>query len=270
MIGDCAGGSRAFSIIHEDENLVAVNKSPGIAVGGDRWDREAPRLDTLLEAFLAEHSGGSSADTGRLFTVHRIDKDTSGLVVFAKNAKTHKTVSALFETRKAEKTYTAVIYGRPHWPGNITECAESLFVNTAKHLTIIDNCRGKASLTRFQLLLSSGNYSVVEARPATGRTHQIRVHLASLGCPIVCDPVYGRHSRSNGRANGGMEGVYLSSFKRNWRGDSAEERPLLARLGLHALRLELPLPNSERLCLEAPLSKDMAVLVKQMTKAAKI
>jgi RluA family pseudouridine synthase len=264
-----------FSIVYEDENLIAVNKVSGISVGGERWEESALRLDRLL----AERAP-------KLYTVHRIDKETSGLVVFAKNAETHKKLSAAFESRRVEKTYTAVIHGRPAWPGGRTECSFPLLPDgNKKHLTIIDRYRGKPSRTDFSLLLSAGNYSVVEARPATGRTHQIRVHLAVLGHPVVCDPLYGKNSR-------GKEGIYLSSFKRNWRGDALEEKPLLQRLGLHAAKLVLPGPahpapragvtgtardetdgasyagdaccNETPLCLEAPLSRDMAALIKQM------
>jgi 23S rRNA-/tRNA-specific pseudouridylate synthase len=176
--------------------------------------------------------------------------------VFAKNAGTHKKLSAAFESRQVEKTYTAIVHGRPAWPGGSTECAFPLVPNgNKKHLTIIDKYRGKSSQTNFSLLLSAGNYSVIEARPVTGRTHQIRVHLAALGHPVVCDPLYGKNSR-------GEEEIYLSSFKRNWRGDAFEEKPLLARLGLHAAKLVLPgCP-----CLEAPLPRDMAALIKQMEK----
>jgi 23S rRNA pseudouridine1911/1915/1917 synthase len=123
-----------------------------------------------------------------------------------------------------------------------------------KHLTIIDRYRGKKSLTRFMLLGSAGNYSVLEARPETGRIHQIRVHAASLGFPVVCDPLYGKEAP-----------VLLSSFKRGWRGDPLEEKPLLARLGLHALELSLP-PEAGGLVLHAPLPRDMASLIKQIEK----
>jgi RluA family pseudouridine synthase len=270
-----------FSIVYEDGNIVAVNKASGISVGGERWEESAWRLDRLLAGTLSkpgpeeppdgEQPGRVSEQTVKLYTVHRIDKDTSGLVVFAKNAETHKQLSAAFESRLVEKTYTAVVHGRPAWPGGKTECDFPLLPNgNKKHLTIIDKYRGKPSQTAFSLLLSAGNYSVVEVRPATGRTHQIRVHLAALGHPIVCDPLYGKNSR-------GGEGVYLSSFKRNWRGDALDEKPLLQRLGLHAAKLVLPGYSGARsgccsetgLCLEAPLARDMAALINQMEKCAR-
>jgi RluA family pseudouridine synthase len=278
-----------FSIVYEDENIIAVNKASGISVGGERWEESAPRLDRLLAGTVsnvlpgpAERPGRVSEQAAKLYTVHRIDKETSGLVVFAKNAEAHKKLSAAFESRRVEKTYTAVVHGRPAWPGGGMECVLPLLPDgNKKHLTIIDKYRGKPSRTDFSLLLSAGNYSVVEARPATGRTHQIRVHLAALGHPVVCDPLYGKNSR-------GGEGVYLSSFKRNWRGDALEEKPLLERLGLHAAKLNLPgytaarlnRCNETRLCpeapltleapfvLEAPLARDMAALVNQMEKCA--
>jgi 23S rRNA pseudouridine1911/1915/1917 synthase len=210
-----------FTILYEDTNLAAVNKSSGIAVNGDRWDESRDRLDKLLEA----HYGS------RLFIVHRIDRDTSGLVIFAKNEGTHRLLSAAFESRDVQKTYIAVIHGRPAWTE--TTCDLPLIPDGDKlHRTIVDKYRGKKSLTDFRLLGSAGNYSVVEALPATGRTHQIRVHLASLGHPVVCDTLYG--SRNSPKP------VYLSSFKKGWRGDPLDENPLLDRLGLHAAKLVLP------------------------------
>jgi RluA family pseudouridine synthase len=249
-----------FSIVHEDSFLVAVNKASGIAVGGDRWDREAARLDKFLEEFLSEREGREQSGAVHLFTVHRIDKETSGLVVFAKDRDTHKKLSSAFETRQAAKTYIAVIHGRPAWTGGETSCDLPLIPEgNKKHLTVIDKFRGKSSHTAFRLILSAGNYSLVEAAPLTGRTHQIRVHLAALGCPIVCDPLYGKHKRS-----GTEKGVYLSSFKRNWRGNPAEEKPLLSRLGLHAAELVLP-----GYALKASLPGDMHALIEQMKKCAR-
>ena len=238
-----------FTLIYEDENIAAVNKSSGIAVSPDRWDLSRDRLDKLVAEFLKIE---------KIYTVHRIDRETSGLVVFAKNSETHKTLSGAFEEREIKKRYIAAINGRPSWKE--TSCDLGLVPNGNKqHLTIIDKFRGKKSFTAFRLLGSAGNYSIVEALPESGRTHQIRVHLASLGHPIVCDELYGK-----------AKPVMLSSFKRKWQGDPLEERPLISRLGLHASELFIPGYGENGLTLKAPLPRDMAALIKQMEKAAGI
>lgn len=239
-----------FSIIYEDNCILAVNKASGIAVSADRWDGAKERLDRIL-------NGGYSQgeDDRRIFIVHRIDRETSGLVVFAKNKETHKRLSQAFESRMVQKRYLAVIHGRPLWQE--TACDMPLVPDGDKqHRTIIDKYRGKKSLTRFRLLGSVGNYGLVEALPETGRTHQIRVHLTFLGHPVVCDPLYGT-----------LKPVLLSSFKRGWRGDPLEERPLLSRLGLHAISLALPPSGDQGLSLQAPLARDMRALIKQMEKS---
>ena len=258
-----------FSVVYDDENITALNKSSGIAVSPDRWDPSRERLDRLAAEFLG---------VKKLYTVHRIDRETSGLVIFAKNSETHKTLSAAFEGRKIKKRYIAVIHGRPSW--SETVCDLGLVPNgNKKHLTIVDNYRGKKSLTAFRLLGSAGNYSVLEALPETGRIHQIRVHLAALKHSVVCDELYGN-----------TKPVLLSAIKSRWRGDPLEERPLLSRLGLHAAELFIPghmgkdrdaakteaakteavetEPPEAGLVLKAPLPKDMAALIRQMEKAA--
>jgi RluA family pseudouridine synthase len=235
-----------FTIIYEDDTIIAVNKASGIAVGGDRWDEAKQRLDILI---------GSIAG-GKIFTVHRIDSETSGLVVFAKTEAAHRSLSLAFEGREVRKRYIAIVCGRPAWQE--TECDLPLVPNGNKrHMTIIDKYRGKKSLTRFVLLGSAGNYSVLEARPVTGRTHQIRVHAAALGFPVACDSLYG-----SGKP------VPLSAIKKNWRGDPFEEKPLLARLGLHALSLELPMTQLHSFNFFAPLSRDMSALITQMEKCS--
>jgi len=230
-----------YSIITENARFIAVNKTSGISVGGDRWDESKERLDMLLERDLK---------IPKIYTVHRIDKETSGLVIFAKDRETHRKLSVAFENRQVSKKYIAVVHGRTAWKEQT--CDLALVPNgNKKHMTIIDKYQGKESFTRFICLLCAGNYSVLEAYPETGRIHQIRVHLAALGHPVVCDNLYGKENP-----------IKLSSFKRGWKGDPLDEKPLLSRLGLHSLELTLP----DKQVLTAPIARDMSALIKQLEK----
>jgi RluA family pseudouridine synthase len=233
---------KLYMLIFDNQQFIAVNKASGVSIGGDRWDESKERLDRILERDLK---------IPKIFTVHRIDKETSGLVIFAKDRETHRGLSMAFEQRKITKKYVVIVHGRPSWKETV--CDLALVPNgNKKHLTIIDKFRGKESITRFICKSNAGNYSVLEALPETGRIHQIRVHLTALGHPVVCDSLYGNEKP-----------VFLSSFKRGWKGDPHEEKPLLSRLGLHAL--ELTLPSGQ--LLTAPLARDMAALIKQMEKS---
>ena len=230
-----------YTVIFDCDKFIVINKASGISIGGDRWDESKERLDKLLEKDLK---------IPKIFTVHRIDKDTSGLVIFAKNKEIHRSLSVAFEQRKVQKKYIVIVHGRPSWKE--TSCDLALVPNgNKKHMTIIDKFRGKESLTNFTCILSAGNYSVLEAYPQTGRIHQIRVHASAIGHPVVCDELYGKTNP-----------IKLSSFKRGWRGDPFEERPLLSRLGLHAQ--EIILPDSQKFT--APLAKDISSLINQFEK----
>lgn len=237
-----------FSVIYSDESLLAVSKPSGLLVAQDRYDVDAPRLDLLL-----------SKEFGKLWAVHRIDKDTSGLVIYARTSEAHRALSMQFQERKVKKNYLALVYGRPSWEEK--KVSTPLLVDgDARHRTIVHKQLGKESLTEFRMKGSCGPFSWIEARPLTGRTHQIRAHLLDLGFSILCDPLYG----------GNQKPFFLSDVKRSYKGDLFEERPLLSRLALHACSLEIIDPTTkEKRYFEAPLPKDMDVVRKQCAKLFK-
>ncbi len=234
-----------FTVIFEDENIVVFNKASGILTAADRYDNYAPRLDVLAEE---KH--------GKLLAVHRIDKDTSGLIVYAKTTEAHRELSMAFEKREIKKVYHALVYGRPMWEEKLCD-AHLMIDGDARHRSVVNKRQGKSSKTELKVLGSCNAFSWIEARPITGRTHQIRAHLLHEGFQIVCDPLYG----------GNQKAIRLSDIKRSWKGDVFEERPLLDRLALHAYKLEFkhPITGIMMQC-TAPYSKDMDSLRKQLSK----
>jgi RluA family pseudouridine synthase len=237
-----------FPVLYRDDDLLVIDKPSGWLCIPDRYDPDAP----VVVRDLRETEG-------ELFVVHRIDKDTSGVLIFARNEEAHRGLSEAFETHAVAKTYLAIARGSPSWDEE--SCDLPLKVDgDRRHRTIIDAARGKASLTRFKVLEryrgSGFSAALVEARPETGRTHQIRVHLTALGFPILCDPLYGS-----------PEPLFLSKVKGKWKGDAWSERPLLTRTALHALSVEFLHPRTgAAMKIEAPLPKDMRASVTQLGK----
>lgn len=232
-----------YTVLYNDDDIVVLNKRSGLLIAADRYDLEAPRLDKLAEQ-----------EFGKLYAVHRIDKDTSGCVIYAKNAESHRNLSLQFENRKVTKVYHCLINGHPLWQSKTVDIKLQPD-GDAKHRTIPNEKKGKSSITEFKLIGSCGPYSWVEARPLTGRTHQIRAHLQQIGFAIVCDPLY----------SGNQKPVRLSDIKKRWNGDTNSERPLLNRLALHAYKLELLHPTTnEKLTFTAPYQKDMEATRKQL------
>lgn len=237
--------TKPYTVIYSDDQIVVFNKASGILVAADRYDKDAPRLDVL-----------ASEEFGKLLAVHRIDKDTSGIVVYARTPDAHRSLSQQFEKREIHKTYHALVHGRPAW-SEYSSTARLMPDGDARHRTVINKRFGKDSRTDFRFIGQCGPYSWIEAKPVTGRTHQIRAHLQEQGISIVCDPLY----------SGNQKPVKLSDIKRSWHGDPFEERPLLARLGLHAYRIELTHPVSgEQMTFTAPYQRDMDSLRKQLAK----
>ena len=234
-----------YKVIFSDDDIVVLNKRSGLLIAQDRYNPDAPRLDLL-----------ASQEFGKLYAVHRIDKDTSGLIVYARNPQAQRSLSMQFENREVLKTYHALVYGHPLW--------EDLHVDLklepdgdALHRTVVNKKFGKPSVTDFHLIGNCGPYSWIECRPKTGRTHQIRVHLAANGFSIVCDPLYG----------GNQKPVRLSEIKKRWNGDEFEERPLLKRLALRAYQIEFSNPSTgEKVSFIADYQKDMDATRKQLAK----
>ena len=240
-----ANKNNGYSVIYSDDDIVVLNKSSGVLIAQDRYNPTAPRLDLLAEK-----------EFGRLFAVHRLDKDTSGVIIYARNEAAHKGLSLQFEQRKVHKTYHALVYGHPLWQDLHVDLALQPD-GDARHRTVVNKRFGKASVTDFRLIGSCGPYSWIEAKPLTGRTHQIRVHLQANGLSIVCDPLY----------SGNQKPVRLSEIKKKWNGDEEEERPLLSRLALHAYKIELTHPVSNQpLSFTVPYPKDMEATRKQLSK----
>ncbi len=230
-------------VIFEDEDIIAINKPSGLLSIPDRQGN-----DISLKAML-------QSQYENVYTIHRLDKDTSGLIIFAKNEVAHRHLSMQFEERKTEKYYLGLVLGSPvNTKGSIDlPIAENMVTRG----TMIINRRGKPAQTDYEVLENFGSYSWVSFRIHTGRTHQIRVHMKDLGHPIVCDALYG-----DGKS------LLLSSLKRKFKlsRHELEERPILNRLALHASRLGFTKPNNEKVELQAEIHKDLKATLQQLEK----
>ncbi len=220
----------ALSIIYEDGDLLVIDKPAGLAV----HPSPGHSSHTLVHGVLAHCPDLSGiGGEGRPGIVHRLDKDTSGLIIVAKNDMAHVSLARQLKERKVEKTYLALVEGRIKPAEGIIDAPIGRDPRHRKRMAVVE--RGRDARTRYRLLREVAGRSLVEVRPETGRTHQIRVHLASIGFPICGDALYGR---------GGAG---------------------LARQFLHAHRLAFRHPaTGERLELEAPLADDLAAALAEM------
>jgi 23S rRNA pseudouridine955/2504/2580 synthase/23S rRNA pseudouridine1911/1915/1917 synthase len=236
----------APTIIYKDDHLVAVQKPSGWLAIPDRFDQNLPSVKSWLitKGFTP-------------FVIHRIDKDTSGLILFALNQDAHKFFNRLFEQREIQKKYMGLVHGPlPQEKGTYDLPIEE---HPSKAGLMRVGKKGKPSVTHYQVLKKYRGYSWVSFQIETGRTHQIRVHLQSSGNYLACDPLYGDPSP-----------ILLSSFKKrfNLSRNEWEEKPLLSRLALHASSVSFVDPEERAIDIEAPLEKDLEVTLKQMDKWA--
>ncbi len=234
---------KPYEILFENSRLMVVNKPSGLLSVPDRTQSEPSLKDFLLQQY------------GQVFTVHRLDKDTSGLIVFAKDEAAHQYLSKAFEARQVEKDYLGLVIGVPAAASGTIDAP--MMEHPVQKGTMVVHRKGKAALTDYQVEKAFGKFSLLRFRIHTGRTHQIRVHAKHIGHPIACDPIYG-----NGQP------VLLSALKRHYKLSKAEEaeRPILNRLALHAAELRFTGPEGEAFHFSAPLPKDLRALLQQLEK----
>lgn len=226
-------------IVQEDDHLIVINKPAGISSLDERTG-EAESILSLAKKYC-----------GTAQLCHRLDKNTSGLLLIAKDNETYRQVSELFRKRKVKKTYLAVAEGRQTFEDLEVDLPISV---TSRGKAKVDYRGGKPAQTVFDTIEVFGHYSLIRCRPVTGRLHQIRIHLATQNAPIAGDDAYG------GKA------PYLSFLKRNFNmGRGREENPMISRFALHASELDFEL-NEKKYHLVAELPKDMEVFLKLLKK----
>ena len=234
-----------IEILYEDEALLVVYKPADLLSIPDRFQ---PEKFNLLHFLRDKYES--------VFVVHRLDRETSGVMCFARNEDAHKALSRQFEERTVKKLYLAVVEGQFAEGSGLINHPIGPHPSQSGKMIITTN--GKASQTAYDVKETFRHFSLVEANILTGRTHQIRVHFAHIGHPLAVDPLYGRR-----------KAFFLSEIKtRRYRlGKDQEERPLIDRTSLHALKLGLSHPLTEKqMNFEAPIPKDMKALIHQLRK----
>jgi RluA family pseudouridine synthase len=213
-----------MNILYSDEAVIILDKPAGLSVLPDGWEKDSTYLVKMLEEQF-----------GKIYIVHRLDKTTSGVMVFARIAEAHRNLNMQFETHEAKKIYRAIAEGNPKWNEKIAKHPLRVDVGH-KHRTMVDDKNGKPSETRFKVIKRYPDQVLLEAELMTGRTHQIRVHAYALGHPLLGDILY-----------------------------SAPETNLIARPALHAYSLKFTHPTTnERISFTAPYPQDFESALKNV------
>lgn len=245
------GQDLPLNVVFEDRELIVIDKPAGMTVHPAPG---SPR-DTLVNALIA-HCGDSLSGIGgvrRPGIVHRIDKDTSGLLVVAKTDRAHTALAARFAAHDIDRAYRAVCFGNPVPPAGRIEAAIGRHPKDRKRMAVVDEARGRYAVTHYRTIERPKGAALLECRLETGRTHQIRVHLSHIGHPLIGDPVYGRG-----------HGARVSRIPQA----SREAVRGFPRQALHAAVLGFEHPVSgEALSFESPLPEDLVALLRALAAA---
>ena len=239
--------NKAIQILAEEKDFIVINKPSGILSIPDRFDSTKENVYGLLR----ETYPG-------LMVVHRLDKDTSGVLCFALNAASHRQLNDSFANREVTKIYRAICESCPADDSGLISAP--IAHSPAQDGKMVIHPKGKEALTKYRVKEHWRQFSLLELKPETGRTHQIRMHLAYIGCPIVCDPLYGQRSS-----------LSIADIKRHSKLTGTDEHfnPLISRTALHAWSLEFNL-NGQSHYFEAEMPKDMKALINQLNKWQRI
>lgn len=241
-------GATDLTVLYEDQWLVAIDKPPGMAVHPSGRHLAGTLMQELHRRY--RHPEDPAHDVlPRL--LHRIDLETSGVVAVGLHERFHQLVSRQFEDRLVHKTYLAVVHGRPTAPEGVIDRPIVSDKNSAVRLKLTtSDTGGLSAMTQYRVLRANDRYSLLEVMPKTGRTHQIRVHMAWLGCPLVGDKLYGADER-----------MFLHQIAGTL-DDQHRHQLVLERHALHSHQLTFRHPMIEQdLTLTAPLPLDMAALL---------
>ena len=247
-----------LDVVYEDADLAVVNKPAGMMVhAGSGQNEDARSRGTLVNALLFRFKKLSSAGGDlRPGIVHRLDKDTSGLIVVAKNDRAHAALGEMFSSRQIKKTYFALVQGTVERPKGTINAGVARDPVRRTRMTTQPNENARSAVSHYEVVrrLSNrfGKFTLVRVRIETGRTHQIRVHMASIGHPVVGDTLYGGAGQLTDQL------VSQAAQSKSARRKAEPERLRLGRNFLHAARLEFPHPRTGKLLqLETPLPADL-------------
>ncbi len=233
-----------YKIIYEDEHFIVVNKPPKFLTLPDRYALHIPNLYNSLQKIYEN-----------IYVVHRLDRETSGLICFARTEEAHKLLNDKFVNRAVKKFYWVLVDG--HLPQPEGTVDKPIAAGQGKSIRMRVAQNGKPSRTDYKVIETFRQYSLVEAQIHTGRTHQIRVHFKYIGHPLVVDELYGK-----------SDAFYVSKIKRKYKKNNfEEEQPIMSRSTLHSRRLEFEHPiTGKPMVFEADLPKDFRAVLNQLRK----